>query len=123
MKQLCDLHPKLVGLLRPCSGEGILFDCPKCGPGHRLAVYFDNPIDGQPPAAWQTPKWVRTGESFEELTIEPSIQYPCFHGWVEDGQVIDIGESRMCAVMVIDGVRTLVALSPRQEKAAMDSSI
>lgn len=99
-----------------------MLDCPVCQ-SHRLAVYFDNPIDSKPSASWQNPKWKRKGVSFEDLTIEPSIQYPCFHGWIEDGNVIDISESKMCAVMVIDGVRKLVALSPKQAKVFRDSSI
>lgn len=114
MIALAKLNPVWAGLLRPDSGEGMTLDCPQCGPTHRLCVYFSNPIDGKEAAPWQNPVWKRTGESFETITIEPSIQYPCFHGWIEEGQVINVTESRVKAWMVIDGERKLVALSPHQ---------
>jgi hypothetical protein len=116
MIPLINLNPKWIGLLRPNSGEGLTLDCPKCGSTHRLAVYFSNPVDDQPAALWQNPTWKRTGNSFEAITIEPSIQYPCFHGWIEDGQVIDIGESPANAIAIINGEQRLVALSPKQYK-------
>jgi hypothetical protein len=121
MTPLAKLNPKWCGLLRPDSGEGITFDCPKCGPSHRLCVYFDNPLDDKPSASWQKPTWKREGESFESLTIAPSIQYQCFHGWVEEGNVIGISESPMRVHMHVNGVQQLVALSPRQAKEFRES--
>jgi Family of unknown function (DUF6527) len=113
MKKLTDLNPKWLGQLRPNSGEGVAFDCPKCGEKHRLVAYFDNPIDGREAAGWGD-KWHREGEEFETLTVSPSIQYLCFHGWVEDGKVIDISESPATAtLMTAQGLR-LIALSPKQ---------
>jgi hypothetical protein len=123
MTPLTELNPKWCGLLRPDSGEGITLDCPKCGSSHRLCAYFDNPLDGEPAAYWQKPIWKRDGETFETLTISPSIEYPCFHGWIEDGQVIDISESPMRVKMLIGGAIRDVALSPKQAKALRDSSI
>jgi hypothetical protein len=112
---LTDLNPEWLGLLRPESGEGISLDCPKCGSKHRLAAYFKNPIDGKEAAAWQKPIWERTGETFNALTLSPSLQYPCFHGWVENGKVFDIVETPM---IVVDGELDKggrpVALSPTQ---------
>lgn len=123
MNKLRDLNPKWTGLLRPNSGEGMTLDCPRCGPSHKLAVYFSNPVDGLPAASWQTPQWHRDGEKFESLTIKPSIQYPCFHGWIENGDVIDISESPLQVMALIDGRPTLVALSPMQFKRLRNSSI
>ena len=114
MVSLLDLNPKWRGLLRPGSGDGITFDCPKCGPSHNLAVYFSNPVDGQDAAPWQNPQWKRTNDEFASLTVEPSLEYPCFHGWIEDGNVIDISESPARVLAIIDGVRRIVALSPKQ---------
>jgi hypothetical protein len=115
MKALVDLHPEWIGQLRPKSGEGILFDCPACGPMHRLAAYFSNPRDGQPGAAWQNPTWLREGDDFAVLTIKPSIQYPCFHGWVERGRVFDTSESPLTVpIRREDGQVVLAALSPLQ---------
>lgn len=123
MKRLIDLTPKWTGLLRPNSGEGLTLECPACGPAHTLAVYFSNPVDGKPPAIWLKPSeiWLRENDAFENLTVAPSIQYPCFHGWIEGGNVIDISESPATVLMVIAGKETLVALSP-QQFAAMSKS-
>jgi hypothetical protein len=114
MTHLLDLNPKWCGLLRPTSGEGLTLDCPKCGPVHRLAVYFSNPVDGKDAAPWQNPQWKRTGDKFALLTVEPSLEYPCFHGWIEEGEVIDISESPARVIATINGAQRIVALSPKQ---------
>jgi hypothetical protein len=114
MIPLSNLNPKWIGLLRPDSGEGLTLVCPICGPTHCLAIYFSNPLDNQPCAVWQNPTWKRTGDDFESITVEPSLQYPCFHGWIEDGQVIDISESPAKAMTIINGVQRIVVLSPKQ---------
>jgi hypothetical protein len=111
MRALTEFNPEFIGLLRPKSGEGIAFACPVCGPSHTVAAYFDNPIDGKESASWQTPKWTREGDSFSDLTIIGSLKYPCFHGWVEDGQVILISESPL--YVFLPGIG-LTGLSPRQ---------
>jgi hypothetical protein len=112
MKALTEFNPEFVGILRQNSGEGISFDCPVCGSNHRLVAYFDVPVDGKEKAVWQTTVWKRSGSSFNDLTLEPSIQYPCFHGWIENGQVIDIRESPATAIVN----NQLIALSPMQFK-------
>lgn len=114
MNELTSFHPEWIGLLRSSSGEGLTFDCPVCGPSHRLAVYFLNPTDGKESAPWQSPKWHVIGNKFENLTIEPSIQYPCFHGWIEYGQVIDVSESTMVVNLQTPQGMKKVAFSPRQ---------
>lgn len=69
-------------------GMGITFDCP-VHRNHSLAVMFSNPLDGLPPA--QDEKlWSRTGDTFEELTITPSIdasKHGCWHGFITNGEV------------------------------------
>ncbi len=57
-------------------GMGVTFYCPACGPEHSLLVWFLNPIDGGPPALPERkplPRWRRTGNTFETLTLAPSI--------------------------------------------------
>jgi hypothetical protein len=86
MKLLSDLHPKWMGCLRPPEhGEGMSFDCPKCGPMHTLAVYFSDPLDGKPGATWHRAYWHREGDSFLTLTLVPSIQYPCWRSPLQSG--------------------------------------
>lgn len=128
MTPLEKLNPRWLGLLREGSGEGIAFDCPKCGPSHQLAAYFENPIDGKECASWQRPIWKRSGtKDFKHVGLSPSLQYECFHGWVENGRVFDVSESPL----VIFGERPdrsvgPISLSPLQAinvavKAAMEA--
>lgn len=97
--KLADLNPEWVGY----GGEGVFqngapvprrervgisFDCP-CGCEHPVHVCFSNPVDGQ----GQVHKiaWERSGDTFENLTLTPSIQreFParCWHGHVTNGEV------------------------------------
>ena len=76
------------------KGMGFSFDCPHCLV-QRLGVWFSNPVDGQPPES-DVPLWLRVGDSFETLTLTPSInttenRIDCqghWHGFVRDGNVI-----------------------------------
>lgn len=77
------------------KGLGVIFDCP-CGCGVRAAILFANPLDGGPalePNA-RSAHWDRTGETFEDLTLRPSIlrnkdHGGCgWHGFVTNGNVV-----------------------------------
>lgn len=90
--KLIDLHPTFYGAA-DCSGMGILFDCP-CGCDEKCGVPFANPISGgEPRDGWQ-----RTGETFETLTLIPSLQrvksasgHGCdWHGFVTNGEVTTV---------------------------------
>jgi hypothetical protein len=103
--KLTDLHPEWVGT----GGEGITdtdgqpvphreavaisFDCPKCGPDHPCLIPLFNPLDGGPPAmANGGHTWTRTGDTFENLTLAPSIQRVggCnWHGFIQNGDIIN----------------------------------
>lgn len=69
---------------------GITFDCPHCR-NTRLYVFFDRPIDGGAPADYPEAKlWQRTGETFETLTLHPSIDASAtghWHGFIQNGIV------------------------------------
>lgn len=96
--KLTDLNPKWVGhggdgTVNPDGSEpprrervAISFDCP-CGKCGRVAIMFSNPIDGLGPL--QDHAWHREGDSFENLTLSPSIlRHPCgWHGFIEQGKV------------------------------------
>lgn len=72
-------------------GVGLSFDCPcgaKCVRGY---VAFRNPLDGgEPYISPNQPTWDRTGDTFETLTLKPSIQRMdnCrWHGFLTDGEM------------------------------------
>ncbi len=105
MTRLVELHPEWVshGVREKV---GFTFECPlhrsSC---RRLAVLFANPIDGGPSIdedgqerremalGWHLVcRWERTGTTFEEMTLSPSLHFQVgqethWHGFVRDGQV------------------------------------
>lgn len=75
-------------------GVGVIMDCP-CGnkdEGHQLYVPFANPLDGGGP--FDERGWQRVGDTFETLTLSPSVlrdkaKGGCgWHGWFRNGEVI-----------------------------------
>lgn len=99
-KRLADLSPEWVwwgpgkklvqGLEMPEVGMdriGVAFDCPTCNPPHNLAAFWAHPDQA-------SGTWVKKGETFESLTLFPSLDASsveglgcCFHGWVKHGKV------------------------------------
>ena len=64
---------------------GVSVECP-CGCDSRLYVPFANPPDDGPPLKG----WQRTGETFEVLTLSPSIfrRSGCgWHGFITAGMI------------------------------------
>jgi hypothetical protein len=81
------------------EGVGVIFDCP-CGADgehHRCYVPFANPLDGGPPndpKGWNSSGgWQREGDTFDTLTLRPSIRRNpahggCgWHGFITKGEV------------------------------------
>lgn len=87
---------------------GLSFDCPCCRGTERatrLAVFFANPVDGGPPAddaadpGWNEvdghlrhahPRWTRSGDTFETMTLSPSIDASAhghWHGFISEGSI------------------------------------
>ncbi len=103
---LVDLKPRWVGAggegisdgqgnsVPSRDGVGVSFDCP-CGCKDRVYVGFVNPLDGgEAHKSKDQPVWTREGDTFEELTLTPSIRrvpvegFPCnWHGFVTDGGI------------------------------------
>ncbi len=89
--------PGAVGAREDRYGMGISFDCPvhvglksSLQSGHRVTIYFANPMDGRSPACG-VPLWQRTGSSFAELTVSPSgdAHAQCWHGIIKNGEIPD----------------------------------
>lgn len=78
------------------KGIGLLFKCP-CGKHDeydRVFVAFANPIDGGSPVLTDRPMWQRTGETFDVMTLAPSIQRNdpagCrWHGFIRNGEIVN----------------------------------
>jgi hypothetical protein len=98
--RLTDLDPRwgidadivIGGVLRHYEnrhGMCVSFECPHCRT-IRLAVWFANPIDGLPPTDDAKHLWQRTGETFENLTLSPSIDASKdghWHGFLTNGEI------------------------------------
>ena len=86
--RLVDLSPRWV---KDADGRvvGLSFECPHCRT-ERLHAAFENPPDGGPPSGSFVNHWKRTGESFETMTLSPSIDasaYGHWHGFITNGEV------------------------------------
>jgi hypothetical protein len=101
--RLIDLNPRWVGAGGPGvtrngqpverrDGIAIMFHCP-CGCGDGVYVYVDPPLDGKGPYEPQHVHWERFGDTFETLTLRPSIQRlgGCgWHGFITNGEVTTV---------------------------------
>lgn len=100
---------------------GVHFDCPEGHEGCSHAIPFTPALDGNPANTWQQngANWQRTGETFESLTLSPSIKRNprhasreaaiaagcipeyvtesmlcAFHGFVTNGEITFCGDSK-----------------------------
>lgn len=113
--RLIDLNPAWGGGHPDRQGIGLWFDCPgtccadKAAIGRdadgkainfdpeegktkkmRLFVHFANPVDGGPQFGTRGTFWQRTGDTFETLTLFPSVDASGFghwHGWIQGGEI------------------------------------
>ena len=94
--RLSEFNPKWI-MQRHKRVVGIRFDCPCCR-GTQLCILFLNPPDGGPsqPKDENFPgnnwgnRWARSGLTFEDLTLSPSVDASGtghWHGHVENGEV------------------------------------
>lgn len=77
--RLVDCNPKWVsGRYRGAEGPacGVHFDCPEGHENCWHTIPFTPALDGLPSATWQQNGaiWQRTGDTFETLTLSPSIR-------------------------------------------------
>ena len=104
--KLIELNPRWVGAggpgIQDKSGKqlperigiGMSFECPCGNCEGRTYVDFENPKDGG--LRYGTgPHWRRTGDSFETLTLTPSLHNQeeggCgWHGYITNGEVVPV---------------------------------
>lgn len=98
--RLRELDPRWYGWYLEGGRIGLTFECPVhrgTPQAHRCAVPFTNPIEGRPETE-RRHLWHRTGDSFDTLTLSPSVDYTrydngelrdptCWHGFVRNGEV------------------------------------
>ena len=99
--KLIDLEPHWHVDKEGREGQGISFLCPHCLK-QRLGVDFENPIDGGTPIPSRVIKngkgevdfvtfhWKREGETFETLTLHPSVdasKQGHWHGSITKGEI------------------------------------
>jgi hypothetical protein len=99
---------------------GVHFDCPEGHEGCDHAIPFAPRLDGSPATSWYSSGaiWQRTGETFETLTLTPSIRRTpvyasheaalaagalaehvtptllcAFHGFITNGEITFCGDS------------------------------
>lgn len=104
--RLVDCNPRWVGRYAGCDDDtpvGFDFDCPEGHEDCRHAIPFTPAFDGATMASWQPNGaiWQRTGDTFETLTLSPSINTPlradtgcAFHGFITNGEITFCGDSK-----------------------------
>ena len=98
--RLTELEPKWTASESGRHGMGVSFLCP-VHHDHRLAVGFVNTVDGGPAFTDMNYLWQRSGETFDTLTLGPSVdassnaecsvdgmvKTSCWHGFIKNGEV------------------------------------
>ena len=73
----------LIGTQMISDADGILLLCP-CGGGHELLLWFAGrprvPAKARPVHRWQA-----EGATIGTLTLSPSVNARCWHGWIRNG--------------------------------------
>lgn len=104
--KLIDLNPHWVVPPQCAAGVrlyvGITFRCPHCPVGERgevcyIGVFFTNPVDPdgwlpriEPLGKMAEHQWVRTGDTFETMSLMPSVdasKHGHWHGFITNGEV------------------------------------
>ena len=84
--KLTDLDPRWTCTGDGRFGMGLSFLSPVSTT--RIAVWFTNPVDGRDPITEPGRHlWLRTGDTFETLTLSPSIDASEWHGFIKGGDV------------------------------------
>jgi hypothetical protein len=102
--RLIDLNPKWQSISKERFGQGISFNCPILNSDKdlhgscRIDLWFENPLDGgskiiSEKCPYLNIYWTIQGNSFDNLTISPSVGYRCRHGhthiFVTNGEIIN----------------------------------
>lgn len=119
--RLVDCNPRLAPFYaNETTIERLVFDCPEGHEGCKVTVPFSPAMDGNArPSREGRPVWDRTGDTFETMTLSPSIRcrpiyrdradaiaqgadpqyiterlFCAFHGFIKNGRIEFCGDSR-----------------------------
>lgn len=74
------------------AAQGVFFTCPVCPDGHGIAVSFHDrgltDAQGSHNRAGQPSRWTVSGTGYGDLTLSPSIDVGCWHGYVTNGEAL-----------------------------------
>jgi hypothetical protein len=94
--RLVDLDPRFFGVSDGRTRVGVDFECPHCAATgipkderERIPVPFTNPLDGGAPLKGQA--WQRTGDTFDTMSLTPSVDGSHFghwHGYITNGEIV-----------------------------------
>ena len=87
-----DNTPEIEELPTADGAQGVWFTCPLEHCGHLVVIWFENPLNAERilKDVEPYPRWKRTGETLDTLTLSPSIHDVTpggcgWHGWVKNG--------------------------------------
>lgn len=87
--KLANLLPQYIATNPFRRGMGVSFKCPHCD--QRVEIWFENPLDGGYADSGNLPLWKQTGETFQKLTLFPSIMINNhFYADLINGEFIDL---------------------------------
>lgn len=97
--RLVDCNPRFAQMGNSGQTRYLVFDCPEGREGCNHAIPFTPSIEGAVQTSPQSngAQWNRTGDTFETLSLTPSIRAmgPCFfHGFVTNGAIMFCGDSK-----------------------------
>lgn len=107
--RLVDCNPRWVEEHREADDHGkihyLMFDCPEGHEDCRHNIPFSPRLDGEPYADTQQATWQRTGDTFETLTLTPSIlriqRYPSREAAIAAGCIPEyVTETFTCALHI-----------------------
>lgn len=91
--KLTELDPRWWVLDKTRHGLGVNFLCPCCR-DVMISVAFENPLDGGPKSDFHKIHWQRIGDTFETLSLQPSIRFRHaageWHGYITNGEIITV---------------------------------
>lgn len=73
------------------KAQSLMFDCPKCPSRHKILVGFHDrgllPSEASHNKEGQPSRWHLRGTCFADMSLTPSIDTGCWHGFITGGLI------------------------------------